>query len=75
MQECKDRVTSNDDVDCQLLHRFVRIPFTIGYFNGALKMTMAVSNDRRKGEVLRIHTPPRFEKFVQDYTYNYVPFR
>ena len=51
MQECKDKLKSQDVSGTQIMQRYVKIPFTIGYFSGAIKMTMNVANDRSRGEV------------------------
>ena len=50
-QECKDKIRSDDNCGTQIVHRYVKIPFTIGYFSGAIKMSMNVENDRPRGEV------------------------
>ena len=51
VQECKDTVQEDDSFGRQVLHRHVRIPFTISYFSGNIKMKLEVENNRRKNEV------------------------
>ena len=56
MQECKDRVKSQDISGAQVLQRYVKIPFTIGYFSGAIKMTMNVANNPESGQVISLES-------------------
>ena len=50
MQECQDTIKEEDGSGRQLLHRYVRIPFTLSYFSGNIKMTMEVENNKPKNE-------------------------
>lgn len=51
MQECKDKLQTDDGRGRQVLHRFVKIPFSLSYYNSALKMKLEVENDKRSGQV------------------------
>ena len=52
MQECKDKLQSDDGMGRQVLHRNVKIPFTLSYYSSALKMKLEVDNDKRTGQVI-----------------------
>ena len=56
LQECKDTLRDEDCQGRQLLHRFVRIPFTISYFSGNIKMMLKVENRRPENEVRTKYT-------------------
>ena len=52
LQECKDKLQSDDGMGCQVLHRNVKIPFTLSYYSSALKMKLEVENNKRLGQVI-----------------------
>jgi len=51
IEECKDKLQTDDGRGRQVLHRFVKIPFSLSYYNSALKMKLEVENDKRSGQI------------------------
>lgn len=69
IEECKDKVKQEDGTGRQVLQRFVKIPFTIGYFSGALKMSMNVANNREAGDIQFDSSHGKFvSKFLASFT-------
>ena len=50
-QECKDNIMADDGMGRQWLQRDVRIPFTVSYFSGCIKMKLDVENNPHDGRV------------------------
>ena len=50
-QECNDSIMADDGMGRQWLQRDVRIPFTISYFSGCIKLKLDVENNPHNGRV------------------------
>lgn len=51
IEECNDKLQTDDGEGRQVLHRYVKIPFSLSYYHSALKMKLEVENDKRSGQI------------------------